>query len=85
MNKNTTLAEQTEAFVKAITELPTPSPLALKLFSHFCDEMNAAVEYGRICTPERMAKLYPIFREINMEMDDMETELSASSLRHRRS
>jgi hypothetical protein len=30
--------------------------------------MRKAVE-GRICTPERMARLYPIFREINVEMD----------------
>jgi len=35
--------------------------------------MNKAVN-GRICTPERMVLLYPIFREINAEMDEINAE-----------
>ena len=33
--------------------------------------MKKAVEYERICTPERMAALYPIFREINAEQEEI--------------
>ena len=45
--------------------------LRMKLSQHFMDEMDKAQE-GRICTPERMAALYPIFREINDEQDEIE-------------
>jgi hypothetical protein len=48
------------------------SPLQHKLYLHFCEEMRKAVDHGRICTPERMAVLYPIFREINREMDEID-------------
>ena len=40
-----------------------------KLYGLFNSEMQKAVREGRICTPERMAVLYPIFREINDETD----------------
>lgn len=37
---------------------------------NFSDEMYKAIK-GRICTPERMATLYPIFREINEETEEI--------------
>ena len=43
------------------------------LYKHFADEMQKASK-GRICTPERMAVLYPIFREINIEQDEIKRE-----------
>jgi hypothetical protein len=55
-----------EAILNAEGELYTT------LYKHFADEMNKAVK-GRICTPERMALLYPIFREINIEMNEIKT------------
>lgn len=62
-----------KAFAVAITSAKHCDPLYLQLRQHFADEMNKAVK-GRICTPERMAKLYPIFREINLETDEIKLE-----------
>lgn len=42
----------------------------LELATYFTSEMHKAIE-GRICTNERMIALYPIFREINLEMDEI--------------
>jgi hypothetical protein len=67
-----TETKDAETFVKAILELAEAknmTPLYTQLYKHFCDEMRKAVN-GAICTPERMAKLYPIFREINIEAEE---------------
>lgn len=63
---------EAEVFAEMITTVEFGSELYLKLASHFSDEMRKAVNQGRICTPERMALLYPIFREINIEMDEID-------------
>lgn len=44
--------------------------LSGSLWQRFGKEMDRATR-GRICTPERMNFLYPIFREINLEMDEI--------------
>jgi hypothetical protein len=51
-----------------------------QLLRTVCDTFTREMErarLGRICTPERMAKLYPIFREINEEMERIEAEWDA--------
>ncbi len=53
------------------------------LIRHFTDEMNKAVK-GRIITPDRMEKLYPIFREINIEMDEINTAWHREELKRAR-
>ena len=70
IDTNQTIEKEAEAFAAAITSLEAGSPLYSKLYLHFSEEMRKAVDHGCICTPERMAKLYPIFREINMEQED---------------
>lgn len=40
-----------------------------KAWYHFGETMAKAMR-GRICTPERMATLYPIFAEIADEVDE---------------
>jgi hypothetical protein len=47
--------------------------MEMKLYYLFNEEMRKAIR-GRICTRDRMAKLYPIFREINIETDEIERE-----------
>lgn len=71
MKNNNTEAASNQAFVSAITSAEFCDPLYMQLVSHFADEMRKAIK-GRICTPERMALLYPIFREINQETDETE-------------
>ena len=69
-------ATDSKTFADSITNADFFSPLYAQLVKHFSDEMHKAVK-GRICTPERMAKLYPIFREINAEMKEIEKEIEA--------
>lgn len=38
----------------------------------FNEELRRAVDHGRICTPERMAILYPILRDINIEQEEIQ-------------
>lgn len=63
---------EAEVFAEMIKTVEFGSELYLKLSFHFSDEMRKAVNQGRICTPDRMARLYPIFREINIEMDEID-------------
>ena len=56
-------------FEKAITRTAFMSDVYRDLVKAFCFEMHNALT-GRICTRERMAKLYPIFREINIEQEE---------------
>jgi hypothetical protein len=67
----TTEIKEGAVFGQAILNAEIGSPLYLQMARHFADEMFKAVNHGRICTPERMAGLYPIFREINVEMDEI--------------
>lgn len=71
-NTNQTEIPETDGktFADAILNAEFGSPLYHQLARHFADEMYKAIK-GRICTPERMAVLYPIFREINIEMDEI--------------
>ena len=69
-----------KVFAEAILNAEFGSQLFHKLCGHFADEMYSAIK-GRICTPERMAVLYPIFREINIEMDEIEDCLWKESAR----
>lgn len=62
-------------FADAVATVDRDSPLYKELYALFNREMEKAVKRGRICTPERMALLYPIFREINAEQDEMSAEL----------
>lgn len=71
-NPNT--ADAAEVFAKAVTTIKDRNPLYYALARHYSDEMFKAVNHGRICTPERMALLYPIFREINLETDEIKAE-----------
>lgn len=57
-----------KAFTEAILSLDKSSIQYRELWYEFGKEMRKATE-GRIATPERMAILYPIFREINEEQD----------------
>lgn len=77
MNENNTNVEEIpetdgKIFADAILNTEFGNPLYMQLAKHFSDEMYKALK-GRICTPERMALLYPIFREINIEMDEINT------------
>lgn len=70
---NEIIAKEVEAFTKAVLVMDDyATPLSLLLYEHFCQQMKQAVEHGRICTPERMVLLYPIFREINNESAENE-------------
>ena len=68
--KNELLKTDAETFAIAI-QSADHGQLYRDLYKHFCDEMYKAVKDGRICTPERMAALYPVFREINVEQDEI--------------
>lgn len=76
MNKNNTnqneipKPDSADGKVFADAILNAEGKLLSVLTAHFTDEMNKAIE-GRITTPKRMAKLYPIFREINFEMEEI--------------
>src|SRR4051812_46398158 len=86
--------QKTEAELKPIAEaegkvfaeaiLKAEGPLHHKLYRHFCEEMRRAVDHGRICSPERMTILYPIFREINLETDDINAFWAEVSRREKR-
>ena len=65
------IAKESEVFVKSILDPNCSNALHHELYQHFSSELHKAVK-GRICTPERMALLYPIFREINIEQDEIE-------------
>ena len=69
-NENEIPETDGKVFAEAIINADFGSPLYFQLVKHFSAEMDKASN-GRICTPERMAKLYPIFREINLEMDEI--------------
>lgn len=66
----TTLEKDCRIFVDAVKNIDRPSALSMTLYRHFAEEMRKAVDNGCICTPERMASLYPIFREINIEQEE---------------
>ena len=70
-------------FSQTILSADPRSPLYTELWSLFSDEMRRAVKYGRICTPERMSVLYPIFREINIEQDLIASQ-SARAGKHKK-
>lgn len=74
IENESTIENQSRVFADAIKLVDIPSPLAMVLVRHFTDEMTKAANEGRICTPERMVKLYPIFREINIEMEEIKAE-----------
>ena len=73
MNNSTEAIEikDAQAFEAAMNAVEFGSPLYFDLTRHFADEMRKAVSHGRTCTTERMVLLYPIFREINIEMDEI--------------
>lgn len=59
-----------EKFADILGAAMGDSKLLMQLYLLFNKEMQKAVTKGRICTPGRMAILYPIFREINEETDE---------------
>ena len=61
-----------EEFVETILSEEVASPRYTELWHHYGKLMRRAVREGRTATPERMAKLYPIFREICDELDEMD-------------
>lgn len=69
-NENEIPEKDGKVFAESILNAEFGSPLYHQLAKHFAVEMDKA-RNGRICTPERMALLYPIFREINIEMDEI--------------
>ena len=71
-----------KTFAEVVQNVEWASPLCFQLQRHFADEMYKAIE-GRICTPERMALLYPIFREINIEQDEIKREFNAMERKNR--
>ena len=67
---------ETKKFAERLLKAEAGDKQHLALANHFAEEMRKAVE-GRICTPERMIALYPIFREINIEQEEIH-EIEAS-------
>ena len=67
---NDTEKDLTDGKLFADAILKAEGELYKTLLNHFVSEMDKARK-GRICTPERMAALYPIFREINIEMNEI--------------
>lgn len=63
-----------EAFALALEKAESSLPLMSSLKELFSSEMEKAIFRGRILMPERMAKLYPIFREINIELSEIDAE-----------
>lgn len=88
---NETNAIQNEIPEKGLTDgklfaeaiLNAKGELYKTLYLHFSEEMNKALK-GRICTPERMAKLYPMFREINIETEEINAFADAEDRRFQR-
>ena len=61
---------ETGKFIDRVFKAEVGSEERFALARHYTEEMRRAVDHGRICTPERMIALYPIFREINIEQDE---------------
>lgn len=74
LSNKSILKNDVRIFSEAIRSFNLPSPLSDVLYKHYTDEMMKAVNHGRICTSERMAILYPIFREINIEQEEIRAE-----------
>lgn len=55
-------------FVKAVGNDKEHS----RMYQHFNDVFRYVSRRGRICTPERMAQLYPVLREIYDEAVEIE-------------
>ena len=66
---NITEKPESEVFAETILTVDSSSPLYFQMWRLFCEEMHKAIR-GCIATPERMARLYPIFREINIETEE---------------
>ncbi len=72
-NEDGRMRNDSEAFVLALNNAEFMSPLYIQLCRRFGHEMDKAIK-GRILTPGRMIALCPIFREINIETDELDAE-----------